>query len=1015
MPSTYTTNLGIEKIATGEQSGTWGTTTNTNFDLIDTAVNGIVSITLASAGTSGSPNDLPITDGTASNGRNKFIEFVDGGDLGATAYVQLTPNDAEKIVHIRNSLSGSRSIIVFQGTYNASNDFEIPNGADVTLKFDGAGTGATVTDVNVDLTVTGVTATSTASFSGATIDDLGTVTTADINGGTIDGTVIGGSSAAAGTFTTFTSTGIDDNATSTAITIDSSQDVTFTSDAKFPDNGKAIFGAGSDLEIYHDGSHSRIDEQGTGVLFLQTNGTNIQLNKGTSENMLVANVDGSVDLYYDNSKKLATTSTGIDVTGTVDVSGVAQIGGSTDLLYLSGKTGTHAYVSLGASSTAQDFFIGADTAIPLIFRTSATERMRIDSSGRVGIGCTPEDWDPAFDVLRIGKTASLFSYDTAGDGMWLGSNAFYDDTLNNYKYISTDPASLYAQLNGTHTWSYAASGTADTQVTFSEAMRIDSSGNVGIGTTSPDEPLVVDGGVKIRGTNKLSFTNTSDQTYITAASSNVLAFGTDSTERMRIDSSGNVGIGTTAPSRLLHLKAADSCLLQLQVGNTTGNCQLLFGDSSSTTVGKILYNHTGNSMSFETNGSERMRIDSSGNVGIGVTPLGSSSGAFTQLQIGGGSGQSTLFGQNNDHAIGMVSGAYYDASNNLKYSATSLRGLSRLYLYDGTLQFANAPSGTGGATATLTERMRINSTGSLILTGGGGTVTDTHGTASRTNLQLDGSSETIITFSQSGTTRGYLNATSNNFDLVAGTGSKLRLLSNGSASTAVTLDTSGNLLVGKTTTALTTAGVALLPNGELYVTRDGGPTTYFNRETSDGDIVVLRKDNTTVGSIASVGGTGLRINSQGATGYLQNGGSDKYTWSDSAFAPANDNLRDLGSASYRFDDVYATNGTIQTSDANEKQDIEALSEAETRVAVAAKALLRKFRWKSAVEEKGDDARIHFGIIAQDLQAAFEAEGLDAGDYAMFIHSTWTDEETGEERSRMGVRYSELLAFIIAAI
>ena len=78
-------------------------------------------------------------------------------------------------------------------------------------------------------------------------------------------------------------------------------------------------------------------------------------------------------------------------------------------------------------------------------------------------------------------------------------------------------------------------------------------------------------------------------------------------------------------------------------------------------------------------------------------------------------------------------------------------------------------------------------------------------------------------------------------------------------------------------------------------------------------------------------------------------------------------------------------------------------------------MLRKFRWKDAVEEKGDDARIHFGIIAQDLQAAFEAEGLDAGRYAMFIHSTWTDEETGEERSRMGVRYSELLAFIIAAI
>lgn len=98
---------------------------------------------------------------------------------------------------------------------------------------------------------------------------------------------------------------------------------------------------------------------------------------------------------------------------------------------------------------------------------------------------------------------------------------------------------------------------------------------------------------------------------------------------------------------------------------------------------------------------------SAGNVGIGVTPLGSSSGAFTQLQIGGGSGQSTLFGQNNDHAIGMASGAYYDASNNLKYSS-SAKGLSRLYLYDGTFQFSSAPSGTEGATATLTERMRID-------------------------------------------------------------------------------------------------------------------------------------------------------------------------------------------------------------------------------------------------------------------------------------------------------------------
>ena len=251
MPSTYTTNLGIEKIGTGDQAGTWGATTNTNFDLIDQGINGIAQITLASAGTSGSPTALPITDGTVSNGRNKFIEFVDGGDLGATAYVQLTPNDAEKIVFIRNSLSGGRSLIIFQGTYNASNDFEVANGKDVVLKFDGGGAGATVTQVFDDLLVTGLSATSltlggtavTSTAAELNVLDGITATTAelnytdgvtsniqtqldgkvpsaspnftgtatftsvDINGGNIDGTAIGSSSASTGNFSTLSISG----------------------------------------------------------------------------------------------------------------------------------------------------------------------------------------------------------------------------------------------------------------------------------------------------------------------------------------------------------------------------------------------------------------------------------------------------------------------------------------------------------------------------------------------------------------------------------------------------------------------------------------------------------------------------------------------------------------------------------------------------------------------------------------------------------------------------------------
>ncbi len=189
----------------------------------------------------------------------------------------------------------------------------------------------------------------------------------------------------------------------------------------------------------------------------------------------------------------------------------------------------------------------------------------------------------------------------------------------------------------------------------------------------------------------------------------------------------------------------------------------------------------------------------------------------------------------------------------------------------------------------------------------------------------------------------------------------------------------------------------------------------LNRLSSDGEIVGFYKDVAPVGSIGSyVTGPSIFIGS-GNTGVLfADAGDSVHPWNP-ATNSGNDNVLDLGALTQRWDDVYATNGTIQTSDANEKQDIAELDEAERRVAVAAKGLLRKVRWKDSVAGKGDDARIHFGIIAQDLQAAFEAEGLDAGRYGMFIHSTWTDEETGEERSRMGVRYSELLAFIIAAL
>ena len=237
------------------------------------------------------------------------------------------------------------------------------------------------------------------------------------------------------------------------------------------------------------------------------------------------------------------------------------------------------------------------------------------------------------------------------------------------------------------------------------------------------------------------------------------------------------------------------------------------------------------------------------------------------------------------------------------------------------------------------------------------------------------------------------------------------------------LDTSGNLLVGTTSenpyaSATETGAVVRGDEGILGASRSDGASLRVNRVgtggTEDGNIAEFRSNGTTVGSIGATNGD-LFIGTGDVGLWFQDGANAVRPFRVDTVV-GHDNSISLGVAtSGRFNDAFIVNGVTTGSDGNDKQDIETLSDAEQRVAVACKGLLRKWRWKDAVEAKGDDARIHFGIIAQDLQAAFEAEGLDAGRYAMFMSNTWVDEETGEERTRLGVRYHELLAFIIAAI
>jgi len=136
------------------------------------------------------------------------------------------------------------------------------------------------------------------------------------------------------------------------------------------------------------------------------------------------------------------------------------------------------------------------------------------------------------------------------------------------------------------------------------------------------------------------------------------------------------------------------------------------------------------------------------------------------------------------------------------------------------------------------------------------------------------------------------------------------------------------------------------------------------------------------------------------------------------FKPSSNNSQKLGNSDALWSQVYAGTATINTSDIREKQDIEEITVAEKRVATVLKSKLKKFKFKNAVAEKGNDARIHFGIVAQEIKAAFEAEKLDPATYGMFCYDEHFETDNEGKKTKVsdsyGVRYSELFAFILAS-
>jgi hypothetical protein len=242
---------------------------------------------------------------------------------------------------------------------------------------------------------------------------------------------------------------------------------------------------------------------------------------------------------------------------------------------------------------------------------------------------------------------------------------------------------------------------------------------------------------------------------------------------------------------------------------------------------------------------------------------------------------------------------------------------------------------------------------------------------------------------------------------------------------AMRIDSSGNLLVGTTSTtpATGTSSGNLISSLGRNQFSSNSDTLELNRHGSEGIILSLRKDGTRIGTINARSNFGVYEFGTQGTGI---GGTSSHAWLPHVNNARSDNTTSLGQASYRMTVVYATTGTINTSDQNEKQSIQSLTTAEMNVGKKLSSLIKTYKWNSSVEEKGDSARTHTGIIAQDVQQAFNDEGLDASKYGLWCSDTWSIDADGERienseevtennssKNKLGIRYEQLLSFIQA--
>ena len=806
--ATYVNDLRLKEIATGDESGTWGASTNTNLELIAEAFSfGTEAIT-----TNADTHTTTIADGSTDPGRSLFLKYT--GTLDSTCTITIGPNTVSKLWLIENATSGSQSIIIKQGS---GATITIPNGQTKAIYSDGAGSGAAMVDAFTDLNVAG---TFTAD-GGVKVDNI-----------TIDGTEI--------------------DLSSGDLTIDVAGDIILDADGgdvNFKDagteylritnavSGPEIFSPSNDGDLFFKGVDGgstitalTLDMSAAGIATFNS-GINIGNRGSASDPTLQSSIDPDTGVFWGGSNILGFAS------------------GGAERLRVSSE------VVVNDPSNDVDFRVESDGNANAFFVDAGNNRIGLFSSG------------PTESITFDGSSSSIFEFRTGTQAMFRPPNNDNDHRIVALTSNGLDIVHGGATSTSMQRWQNQT-GVVFNEDSVDQDFRIESNGNthmvfvdagndeVGIGTSDPRSPLHVQTShtstdVTAANTNStlsignsgsgdgvynsIKFSGNQQDMYIMSVNDSTQAdrrlgffvgsVAGDATtdERLSIKGDGSVGIGTSSPSARATIKTAsneeDAILIEQSDGTDVGSIRinngsfLIKGKSSSAPV--QLQSHDGNEdievdpdgfIKFETAGSERVNIDSAG---------------------------ATTFS-------GNVKASDILASGSGGLSLQTDDGVKRITLEDsGTITV-----GTNSVAAAVTiNARRSTATGDILrLSGGNSNVGEFAVILIHGENVTGGTQKGIITF--------------NTIDVAA--------VGDATLQERMRVAAAGDVFIGKTSSSVTTKGVTIAKNGTSEFISQGNNNTPMAIGSQDDSSFTLVNfhgaSSTPGGSISIVNGNSVAYN-----------------------------------------------------------------------------------------------------------------------------------------------------------